>query len=475
VFTQVLSAGLRHRRSVVVALILAPGAASQTAGGGSAGSIGCNNQARTADIVAGWHNVLSGPCTSITITAGPVTVQTPMQCPMGGAYYNGTVYKCGPASTGNNCFADGFKVNFTTYGTGGASNCPPPPTTTSFESWEAAAGLISQWINCPAMPVVDTSYDWSAKVRKRPGVQESIAPSPQTVTTPDDAYVIWYADPASSLSGPANDPFRPLGPGPEVDPASVPALVRDVLAAQAGPPAARINAEFQLDFHDAAGQVTLSNVYTLSGTVARDGRFSLESALPGLAPSGETVPIRSVHSFDGASFATGTADGECINVYASTSVQRDRMLQLAAPFAELLVAWISDPSLLPALSFAHYQIGTDPETGDFVATRAHVSYGSLLATTSHHIDATGAAPVVSSVSITTPSGALIRTRALSNHEAVGSSWKPALIVETWFDLTTGQPRFTSTLRISRAAPLTASEADALSPSAPIGNVWLVRT
>lgn len=454
-------------------LVLLVQANGQTTGG-SPGAVNCNNQARSVEISAGWHNVLNGPCTSVTITAGPVTVQTPSECPMGGAFYDGTIYKCGPPSTGNHCIAQGYKVNLSTYDTGGVSNCPPLPTTTSFESWEAAVGIIEAWLACPKMPLLSKTYDWSAKVKKCPGVSESGSLPVEYVSLDHDSYSVWHENPAAQLPAPTTDPFSPLGPGPYLDPALMAAPVRDLRASQDGLIAVRLAAEYQVDFHDPAGVPTETDVYSLSGVVAADGRFFLDVTVAGLGPAGEPEPIRDQGSFDGASFSWTTTDGENANVWPSTSDRRDGMLRMLAPFAAILVEWVGDPTLLPALPASSYAITEDPVSQTLEIERRHVSWGQLLATTTHAVDASGPVPTISQVTVFASGGSNVRTRQFLDYGAVGAALKPRQIIDTWQQPSPAHGLVTATLRISRAVPLDASDLEPFPVVEPAGSVWLVR-
>jgi hypothetical protein len=446
---------------------------AQTAGG-SPGALNCNNQARSVAITAGWHNVLYGPCTAVTISVGPVTVQTPSECPMGGAYYDGTIYTCGPQSTGNHCIAQGYKVNLSTYDTGGVSNCPPLPTTTSFESWDAAKGIIEAWLSCPPLPLLSKTYDWSAKIKKCPGVSESGSVPVEYVTLDHDAYFVWHEDPAASLPMPTTNPFDPLGPGPIVDPATVPAPVREARESLAGLLAVHVAAEYQVDYRDPAGVLTDTDVYSIAGTVAADGRFRLDVTVAGLGPGGEAEPIQDQCSFDGASFSWAAKDGENSNVWTSTSARRDGMLRLLAPFAAPLVEWVGDPTLLPALPSGSYTITEDSAAQSLEIEREHVSFGQLFATTRHDVDVAGPVPTISTAEVLAADGSTIRTRQFADYCSVGAANRPRQVIDTWYEPGSAHGMVTATLRIGRVVPLHAEDLQPFPVVEPAGSVWMVR-
>ena len=322
----------------------------------------CNNQSRTLQQAAGYTGVSSTTCSQFIFTVGGQTFQTPSSCQQGYAFYHGTVYSCGPASTGTHCKATGFDVDID-LATGGS--CPDITGLNpgSWTAWADVPAAITAAMRCKA-PTVTHTFDWSAVVSSctiqvpidgEPGVVEVLGAS-------GEVYLRAIGSPEFALSGQL---WNPLVGAYE--------LAQDGTLEQL-PIDLRTACSTYAPVHgvDVAAQVVIENwsspdavqikTYEIVGRVLRSGQFDVTCTFA-VEHEGELVPVSRRLRHDGRALYVLPASAEEFSAYDAEYPRRDETFWLVCSMVAPLHEWVSNPIQVPLFSSSTFDPVADGPDG----------------------------------------------------------------------------------------------------------------
>lgn len=324
------------------------------------GASPCNNQTRTLQQVAGYVGLATTTCSQLTITVAGQAYSTPPTCTLGYAYYRGSVYTCGPVSTGTHCNSNGFKVTID-LATGGGCPSLAGLNPGSWTSWSQVPAAIVAALRCVS-PSVTQTFDWSASVSPCvPTAPVEGSSDPVSCTGGSgETFLRCTGDPFHLLSG---NEWKPLSHAYDVaqtgSPDELPLPLREAHAAYGPIHGADLQARIEMEVWNGAVRESATG-YDITGRVLSDGRFDVVCST-GVHKDGiEHILIHRLRQDHSAFFMLPQDGGECVVVDAGY-LRRDSVFMAACRPVAALLDWVARPQAIAFFSDAVY---TPPQTAE---------------------------------------------------------------------------------------------------------------
>ncbi len=433
-------------------------------------STGCNDQSRTVQIVAGFHNSLEEQCGTFSIDVAGVGFTSPSKCLKGAANYAGTVYSCGGTSTGIDCNPNGYQVSIQLLNGGACPDLLGLVTGGSFPSWDDVPEAIVTALSC-VPPSITETFDWSASTTRCNFGSQSMDDVGTVVTSPSgEIYTISMGDPQPLLNQSVANVFMSAydaAQSPSVTQIAAP--LADVLADYGVIQGLELTAEVTVT-HGAP--YTNTHVAQLQGRLFADGRFDLTETVLA-AKDGVVDPLSRRLICDGSAVALLSNQAEDGLAWSVGSAALDEVLPTLTLSVWPLYRWLVDPFDIPTFEDLDYAVSTDAATSVTAVTRLHdPSQGA--AAKVYQLDDNGAVSHPASISVLDPSGLLRRQVVFGDHKTVADGvWRPFSVERQEF-LSPGSQAgdVVVSVRIIRTRVLGGTEFEVDLPSDP-NQRWLI--
>ncbi len=310
----------------------------------------CNNQTRTVQITAGTHNQGSATCGTFGFSVGAASYASPGSCTTGYAFYHGTVYSCGPQSTGSDCNANGYKVKLDLY-TGGA--CPSITGLQSglnFSNWMSVPLALINALSCSS-PSKEETFDWSAKVSRCTILDPPLQAPPPISPVDDlgDSYMEIDGDPLDFVNAATAPSFeRPASLWSDARdwPSGLLPSIQAIRSVNQGLAAASLRASVIRETVE-QGQVTNQNSFQWTGEFSNHGLFDAHRVVT-IAQGSESFILDEHCSFDGTVLTSNLASAEAGNLWTTDFGHFSFIHSSTADGIDEIALWLADPFNLPA-------------------------------------------------------------------------------------------------------------------------------
>jgi hypothetical protein len=435
----------------------------------------CNDQSRTKQITAGQYNLASKSCATVSFSVGGLTVTTPSTCATGFTMYRGTVYSCGPASTGTHCNANGYKVYITFYSGG---DCPNLAGLVggSYSSWADVPQALQKALNCvPPKAETPNTFDWSASVTSCATVQPPAGVGVVETAVNGDTFVLHQGDFSSVVSAPEHNPFSTaFDAAQSSDPAVLPPLLAAAYQRYSPLAAASVTAEVTISEAYGSAAPHARRAIRIEGVVRADGRFDLV-LVEASTVEGQPATLADRLVFDGSVLMSLTEGGETGSVYPTSYTGFDRTFAALCGVVGPIHDWLARPLHMPVFEGASYAFEPGSAPSEQRARR-FVPFGSGTMCSEEHLIRTVAdVSSIASTALFDAAGNAVDTWTFAEDAVVAPGIvRPKRVHRTvCLDAAPTGRRVDVDLSVLRAQSLDASAAVVPSPAFASDQLWQI--